>query len=297
MDAKAALAWLESAPVQRVPIEELRIDPAFQPRVERLIPLRDKGRAKHRSDEHTAALRLKLGVSRSVELEPIMVANIDGQRYVVDGHHRLKAYALEKRETISVRERPLSRRAAVLASKLVNCPDRSLEMHQEQYRESGWQWMADACGRGVTDLKQVGESYRTVSATFRIGKTTAERMWKRLATVDPKDYPEAACDPGTGFPCWKYVRQPQTPWKEMQEMLTPDQLTLRWATKAAERIAGILGDLDPDVRRLAVGMLVKDAHEHALDDCDIAGLAYDNEGRSADALLQAMQPIDEDADF
>lgn len=297
MDAKRALIWLESAPGQHVAIADLRTDEAFQPRVERLMPLRDKGRAKHRSDEHTAALRLKLGASKNAELEPILVANIDGQRYVVDGHHRLKAYVLESRATIPARERPLKPHTAVMASKLVNCPDRSLEMHQEQYREAAWQWMADARRRGVADLKDAGESYRAVGATFRIGKTTAERMWKRLPTVDPQDYAEAACDPGTEFPCWKYVRQPQTPWKDMQEMLTPNQLTQHRAAKAAERIGGILGDLDPDARRLAVAMLAKDAHELALDDDDIARLAYDDEGRSAESLLQAMQPIDEDADF
>jgi len=296
MDAKQALARLQSAPEQHVLIADLRTDEAFQPRVERLVPYRDKGRAHSDSERLTAALRLMLEASQTAQTEPILAAVIDGEPFVVDGHHRLRAYALAKRETIPARVRVLQRRTAVVVSKLVNCPDRSLALHQAQYSEAAWQWMADARRSGIAKLRDTGESFRTVGAMFRIGSSTAKRMWDRLPMVDPKVYSQEACDPGTGFPLWKYVCQPQTPWKDMQEMLTPDQLTQHRAAKAAAKIGGILGDLDPDVRRLAVAMLAEEARELALADDDIARLAYDDKGRCGDALLQAMQPID-NSDF
>lgn len=299
MDAKAALTWLQSAPVQPVALADLRTDEAFQPRAGRLIPTHDKARAQRRSDEQKAGLRLKLQASQGAELDAILVADIDGELFIVDGHHRVAAYALEKRSTIPAQVRALSRRTAVLVSKLVNCPDRSLEMHQAQYREAAWQWMADV-RRHVARLKDIGESYRTVGATFRIDKDTVARMWNLLPTVDPNDFNAEACDPGTGFPCWKYVCQPSTPWKDMQEMLTPDQLMQHRAAKAVASACGKLGDLDAETLRAALALMPDALRELASrdDDADdIARLAYDDEGRSGDALMLAMQPDDEDCEF
>jgi len=301
MDAKAALIALERAPVQHVSIADLRTDDAFQPRVERLVPYSDKGRTQRSSDRQTAALRLQLEASQAAQLPAVLVADIDGVLFIVDGHHRLRAYALAKRETIPARVWRLRRHTAALASKLVNCPDRSLDMHPKQYAEAAWQWLADVRRRGVARLSDIGESYRTVQATFRLGsKTSVERMWKDLLGVDPKDYAPEACDPGTGFPLRKYVCQPQTPWKDMREMLTPDQLIQHKAAKAVAKACGALGDLDPAALALALAAMPDALRELAArdsDEDDIARLAYDDEGRSGDALLQAMQPIDADADF
>jgi ParB-like chromosome segregation protein Spo0J len=278
MDAKAALKWLQSAESQHVSLTDLKTDEAFQPRAERLVPYKDRGREQHRSDEQTAAMRLTLEAAQSTQLDAVLVADIDGEYFIVDGHHRRKAYALAKRETIPARVRPLSRHTAVMAAKLANGPQRTLAMHQEQYREAAWQWMADATVRGRKRLTDIGESCRTVARQFRITKDTVSRMMRRLPRVDLADFTDAACDPGTGFPCWKYVRESASHWKDMQETMTKEQLTERHAAKAAAKIGGILADLDADARRLALDMLADEARELALDRDDIAQLAYDGSG-------------------
>jgi hypothetical protein len=83
-------------------------------------------------------------------------------------------------------------------------------------------------------------------------------------------------------------------------MMTPDQLTQHRAAKAVAKACGALGDLDADARALALAAMPDALRELAArdnDEDDIARLAYDDEGRSGDALLQAMQPIEDDADF
>jgi hypothetical protein len=84
---------------------------------------------------------LALKASHDVQLEPLLVAEIEGRLGVVDGHHRLKAYRRAQRETIPAPVMPMNRQQAVLVSKLLNCADRALEMHPEQRRDVAWQYL------------------------------------------------------------------------------------------------------------------------------------------------------------
>ncbi len=126
-----------------------------------MVPLKAQRGVERRSEEHVGTLRLILEAALSMELDPVLVAEVDGVLFVVDGHHRLKAYKRAKRGTIPARVYRMDRLSAVLVSKLVNCADRALEMHSEQRLDAAWQYLASVTRGGAHGLPN-GESCKTV---------------------------------------------------------------------------------------------------------------------------------------
>lgn len=254
MTPEEALRRLQDAEVRQVLLAQLKTDAALQPRVERVIPFREQRRAETQSEAHAGTLRLALEASRDLELEPVLVANITGSLYVVDGHHRLRAYRLGGRSTVPARVAILEHRAAVLASKLVNCADRALEMHREQRLDAAWQYLAEVTHRGSCGLP-AAESTRTISGRFGIGKSTVCRMLEKLSEVRPSDWSPQAHDPGTGFPRWRYVREVGAGWQEMRTKLSVEELTRHEAEKLAKRIGALLDKATPEAAAAALAIL------------------------------------------
>jgi ParB-like chromosome segregation protein Spo0J len=213
-------------------------------------------------------MRLVLEAAHGVQLEPLLVAQIGSALFVVDGHHRLKAYRQAGRESAPARVMPLDRRGAVLVSKLVNCEARALEMHPEQRRDAAWQYVAHLTRQGVDDLPS-GESLRTVAGRFGISKDTVSNMLRKLPKVNPKAYPAEQCDSGTGFPRWKVVRD----WRKQNE---EDDLggqpmnREQWTRREAERVAKRLGMLESgttaEAWKLALMMYAAEAKLEAAND-------------------------------
>jgi hypothetical protein len=241
-----------------VPLSALKTDEALQPREGRMVPFRKQRQVESRSEEHAGTMLLALRASAEVQLEPLLAAEMDGGLYVVDGHHRLKAYQRAQRETLPVRVMSMDRRRAVLVSKLVNCSDRALEMHPEQKRDAAWQYLAAVTRQGADGLP-AGESLRTVAGRFGIGKDTAADMLRRLPKVNPKDYHAEAHDPGTGFPRWRYVREVGAGWQDMETKMTPEQLTQQEAEKLAKKIGALIDKASPEATRRALEMLANEA--------------------------------------
>jgi uncharacterized ParB-like nuclease family protein len=254
VNVEQILQRLQAAEVQTLPLPALKTDESLQPRVARMVPFKDQGRVESRSEEHIGTMRLALEATHSIHLEPVLVAEVDGSLFVVDGHHRLKAYRMAQRETIPVRVCPMEYRQAVLVSKLVNCTDRALEMHPEQRRDAAWQYLALVTRRGAVGLPD-GESLRTIVGRFGIGYGTAQRMLCKLPEVNPKDWSSEALDAGTGFPRWRYVREAGTGWHDMKEKMDVEQVTQHEAKKLARKIGALMEKATPAVVRLAVQML------------------------------------------
>lgn len=262
MTVEQTLQRLQAAEVRRVAITELRTDDTLQPRELRMVPFVKQRSVETRSEEHIGTLRLALEAANSVELEPLLVAEIDGGLFVVDGHHRLKAYQRAQREIVPVRVAPMEHRRAVMVSKLVNCEARALEMHPEQRKDAAWQYLAHMTRQGAVGLP-AGESLRTVAGRFGIGYGTAQRMLRKLPKVNPKEYPEAAHDPGTGFPRWRHVREAGAGWRDMESKMTPEQLTRREAEKAARKLGDLMDKTSPEGWRLALEILVSESRQKA----------------------------------
>jgi uncharacterized ParB-like nuclease family protein len=249
-----ALQRLQSADVQMLPLAELKTDDTFQPREVRMVPFREQTGVERRSEDHISAMRFVLEAAQGTELEPVLVAEVQGSRYLVDGHHRLMAYRRAQREAIPARVIPMGRAKAVLVSKLVNCTGRALEMHAEQRRDAAWQYLAAVTKRGAVSLP-ARESTRTVGALFSIGHSTVVRMLRRLPKVNPVDWSTAALDPGTGFPRWRYIREAGAGWQDMRERLDVEQLTQHEAEKFARKVGALIEKTSPEAVRRAWRML------------------------------------------
>lgn len=253
MTIQQALERLKAAEVQQLPLASLQTDDALQPREGRMVPFRDQMRVERRSEEHTGTMRLSLESAHSHELEPVLVADIGGGLFVVDGHHRLKAYRRVQRETIPARVYPMCHRMAVLVSKLVNCGDRALEMHHEQRRDAAWQYLVEVTRQGATGMP-AGDSCRTVAGRFGISAPTVSRMVRKLPQVTPQDFSPEALDPGTGWPRWRYVREAGAGW-QMKETMDMEQLTQHEAEKLARKVGALFEKATPEAVRRAVQML------------------------------------------
>lgn len=273
---EAAIA-LKAAPIDTVPVDDIRMDEALQPRAERVVPYRHRARQAALTEDHVAGLRLVLQVSANTQLDPLLVARIDGQFYVVDGHHRLRAYKLESRNTVPARVRDMTRDDAVKASKVVNSSTNShhtLAMHEEQRREAAFQYLAIVTVRGCKTLKEAGTNTRAIAGKFQIGKDTVCRMMKKMRTLCLNEFAEEACDPGTNYPLWRYVRDIHSPWRDMQETLTMEQFKQHKAAKLATKF-GKLIDEEPDreTLSLALRMLAEERREMEEDRDSIRRLA------------------------
>jgi len=241
-----------------VPLSQLDTDESLQPRVMRVIPFREQTREERESEHHIGTMRLALEAAQHVELEPLLAAKIDGRLLVVDGHHRLEAYRMAGRETLLVRVMSLEYRMAVLVSKLVNCSERSLRMHEEQRRDAAWQYIAAITQRGIAGLPK-GESTRILSKRFGISKDTALRMIHALPQARVAEWPDEALDPGTGFPRWRYVREGGQGWRDMRNAMTPYQLTEHNAERLAKKIGALTEKASPEETRRAFEMLANEA--------------------------------------
>lgn len=253
MTIQQALERLKAAEVRQLPIASLQTDDALQPREGRMVPFRDQARVDRRSEEHTGIMRLVLEGAYTNQLEPVLVAEIEGALFVIDGHHRLKAYRRALRETIPARVYPMDRQRAVLVSKLVNCDARALEMHREQRLDAAWQYLAAVTRRGATGMPE-GESCRTVAGRFGISPPTVSRMVRKLPQTAPQDFSPDALDPGTGWPRWRYVREAGAGW-QMKETMDAEQITQHNAEKLARKVAALFDKADPEEVRRAKWML------------------------------------------
>lgn len=236
-----SLDWWQEIEPSLVDIGKLEEEQELQPRVLRVIPFRDKTTYKTNSAKLIGELEGALRASRSAQLTPLLVAEVDGRFLVVDGHHRLAAYRRAKRKKVPVRVSIMSMRTAIQLSKLANCGQATLQVHNEQKREAAWQWLAHVTDRGAHPYLPNGVTFRDVAGYFGAGvsKSTVQSMLRAVPLVQLSEFREEACDPGTGWPRWKYVRSP----KGGYGMGTPEQQQERRKEKAKERAGKFLVDL------------------------------------------------------
>ena len=262
------LRALRAQPPVMVSTANLRTHPKYQPRDPATVRTGDRARLDTASDEHIARLRGHLAAGKGQQLDPLLVAEVDGVKYVIDGHHRLRAYQLAQRKHALARTLQLSERDAVMLAKLVNLDGTKLPLHAEQAREAAWQYLAHATARGRLPLP-MGVSCRSLAARFGLknGHDTVNRMTRKVAEVNPEDYSDAACDPGTGWPRWSAVKG-----NAFRDAYEDTPLEIREQQKAEKLAAAFLGKLDkasPGVRRRVAEVIRRDtaqAQDEALAD-------------------------------
>ena len=257
------LQRLQTTEVRQLAIAALKTDQAFQPRDSYLVPFRDQLRVEKRSEEHIGTMTLALKASNGIQLEPLLASEVDGSLYVIDGHHRLKAYERAQRETVPVRVMSMDRKMAIIISKLVNCSGRALEMHHEQRMDAAWQYLASATSRGTRELPE-GQSLRTISGLFGIGYGSVQRMMHKLSKVKSKNWPLEALDIGTGFPRWRKVRDADSSWQQELTEMNTEQITQHEAEQLAKRIGALIERSTPEAVRRALQILGVEAQLEAV---------------------------------
>lgn len=178
--------------------------------------------------------------------------------YLVDGHHRVFAYRGCMRREISARVMKVSKKDAVMASKLVNTQGVKLPLHAEQAREACWQFIIGASQQGENVL-----SNRKLASMFGIDKDTVARMKHTMKQINLRDYHPDFCDETTGWPRWKDAKG--NAWRGGVEAMEPDK-RLRWrAEKLAKKLAGIIANTDQEVLELAFELLKQEAQDAKLE--------------------------------
>ncbi|CTP91708.1 DNA-binding protein [Xanthomonas translucens pv. poae] len=262
MKYDAVMEHFKGAPTCLIPLGDIQTHDGLQPRVARLVPIKDKGRAEESSEQHITTLRLVLDATEDRPLDPVWLAEIGNAEpveaglYLVDGHHRLKAYQQAKRQQVPARVLALSWQTALVLSKLVNCTGRSLALHNEQRRDAAWQYLAALTHRGAIELP-AGESLRSVAARFGISKNTVSSMLTNLPHVIAAEFHALAIDPGTGWPRWRHVREAKNPWQTSLPSSDQQQLD-RDAERVARHIVKLVDGSSPAVRARALEMLAND---------------------------------------
>jgi len=79
--------WRAIAP-RMVAITKLKSDEALQPRAEMPVKSRDRYGLKEASEAHIRQMQGYLSLAPEAKLEPLLVADVGGKFYIVDGHHR-----------------------------------------------------------------------------------------------------------------------------------------------------------------------------------------------------------------
>ncbi|WP_235504302.1 ParB N-terminal domain-containing protein [Stenotrophomonas sp. Leaf70] len=294
MNYDAALEQFRRNPQQLLPTNDVRLADALQPRVARIVPIRDKGRIEQSRDQHIATLRLALEASEQTQLDPVWIASIEHTEpvaaglYLVDGHHRLTAYRLAGRDVIPASILPMDWRAAIAVSKLVNCTSRSLALHKEQCLDAAWQYLAILTHRGANELPK-GESLRSVAGRFGISKNTVSSMLAYLPRVVPTEFNSLAIDPGTGWPRWRCVREANSPWQTSLPTSEQQQLD-RDAERVARNIVKLVDGSSPAIRARALEMLAND-EVHATDQLASVELLARFQPCSMPALSQLTHPL------
>lgn len=294
MNYDAALEQFGRNPQQLLPTNNVRLADALQPRVARIVPIRDKGRIEQSRDQHIATLRLALEASEQTQLDPVWIASIERAEpvaaglYLVDGHHRLTAYRLAGRDVIPASILPMDWRAAIAVSKLVNCTGRSLALHKEQCLDAAWQYLAILTHRGANELPK-GESLRSIAGRFGISKNTVSSMLAHLPRVFPTEFNSLAIDPGTGWPRWRCVREANSPWQTSLPTSEQQQLD-RDAERVARNIVKLVDGSSPAVRARALEMLAND-EVHATDQLASVELLARFQPCSMPALSQLTHPL------
>jgi len=243
-----------------VPLGDIKTHPALQPRDPALLFARERDRQEQQSAAHIDDMAKLLKADSKAELVPVQIADVSGVLYLVDGHHRLRAYSRAKRQTIPAHVAPMTLVQASNASKLANVTHTKLEMKGAQKKNALWHHLNAITDGGNNPLPR-GVSQRKLGGLFGVAHDTVGRMLKRLPEIDPTEYPQEHRDGITGWPHWRYIAA--TARNGMYQQMTPD-VRLSWkADKYRKKVVRLWETTDREAVELAHKWLRDEAREKA----------------------------------
>lgn len=244
--------------VKAVPLGTIKAHPALQPRDPELLKQRERMRQEEQSALHVHDMAQLLKADPKAELVPLRLAEVEGVLYVVDGHHRLKAYRQAKRETVPAEVAAMTLREASHSSKLANITHTKLEMRPAQKRNALWHHLAVITYGGTLGLP-AGISQRSLQGQFGVALDTVQRMLRRLQEVDQTRYPPEHCDAITGWPHWRYVCRSVR--SDMYQQMDEDARTEWRARKYLKKLLKLWEQTDRRALEVAHEWLRADAQD------------------------------------
>ncbi|MGY0557092.1 hypothetical protein [Lysobacter sp. A421] len=267
-------------------VERTRIKthPALQVRDPALLKLRERTRQEDQSEMHVHDMALLLKADPKAELVPLHLADVGGELFVVDGHHRLRSYTRAKRDQVPAQVRAMTMVQASHASKLANVAGAKLEMRPTQKRNALWHHLAVITDRGTDGLPK-GVSLRTLGGRFAVSPETVRSMLKRLPEVDPTTFPPEHLDAITGWPHWPRVCA--TVRNGMYQEMSPDVRTRYREDKLLGKLARVMDREEPEIVRGALRRYVEEARGDEGDletrrDLERTGWLLTDEGQESD---------------
>lgn len=198
----------ETGETIRVPLKSLHSHPELQPRDRRLIVNRHQ-----RADQDQALEGMVKDLTTLLTEcpdkdthDPIRVAVIDGKQFIVDGHHRVRAYKDSKRHIVPAIIHDSDLATAKWASRWANTQGAKVALHHDELLEAAWKTMSEVSGYGrlsKEDVNRLGHSYGTIRKMYggRPPKSTLTQMRKALTRLHEGGYSEV------DWPPWKEARK------------------------------------------------------------------------------------------
>ena len=238
---------------QMVPLGDIKTHPALQPRDPALLKLKERGQVEKRSEAHIEDMARLLKLDPKAELVPVTLAEVKGELLLVDGHHRCRAYKKAGRKAVPAVVESMTLTQASHQSKVANVTHAKLEMHPEQKRNALWHHLHAITQGGTLSLPE-DESLRKLGGRFGAAPETVRAMVRRLAEVDPEEFPREHRDGITGWPHWKYVKQYAR--NDLYRLMT-EQARIEWAGgKYLKKLTRLWEQYDPDAIRWAHNALI-----------------------------------------
>jgi uncharacterized ParB-like nuclease family protein len=280
--------WRQVSPTI-MPVRKLVKHEGLQPRNPRVTRLKESNQAEKASALHVDRLADLLRANSSNQLDPLLVAKVGEQYYVVDGHHRLMACQRAGRKEVAVCIKEMQLDRAALLSKLVNSDGVKLPLTRGQAAESAWQYVAWRTHRGKYPLPK-GDSLREIAARFGVSShETIRSMLARITQVDEqlvsRLIPREWCDPVTGWPLWTHVRS-QLRDRFGEEGLQSDQREEREIARCAQGIVRLLDQFDHETYSKAFALVAAQQREDEGEDPEVV----QNKGGMMDVNVQTGQP-------
>lgn len=225
--ALRAMQTFTCTPPQPVPIGDVKMRAEFQARNLELVRAGSVQAVKDERAGLVASIRRDLETDPAHYVEPIWVADVEGELDVLDGHHRTYAFRLAKRDSIPARVLPMTRSVALAVSLLVNEGDRRMPRTSGERTEAAWQTFGLLTDRGA-HARPSGWSSKRLAHVCRVHPNTVTKMSKALARVTGvslSEFKRHEINEQTGWITWKaayshgrtYGEEPREEFTNMQE--------------------------------------------------------------------------------
>lgn len=255
---KEELRKLRTQEVRRVAVSEVETDDGLQSRIHKACDYKVAARAKEASQDHIDRMEAVLLAKASEDLTPVLLADVGGKLFVIDGHHRLEAYRTAARKTLPARVIAMDMKRAVALSRLVNTDGATLPLAHGQGAELAWQYVTEVTAKGTFPLPK-GESLRTIATQFGVkSPETIRSMLGKLKQTQDRlsagDFHSDRCNPRTGWPLWKDARR-SIDYRDWEGQITSEARNEKEIEKCAVALGKVIKDYGPAIAKQAMWRL------------------------------------------